>query len=289
MTPLIDNIQKFYESHKAELLVWYPGLRLRRVTEEAKYYIELRTRVAAQEKDFVSKRYLNDFFEELNKGIPLEYINSRKFFYNNYFFVNSHVLIPRSETEVLVDFVAKHLSKVNEKLTIVDIGTGSGNILLTLAQELNRPHKFIGLDICEQALKVAKKNFFKLGFSFSKKHAIDFKISDKLSAIDEQIDVIISNPPYYMKKKDDHFIHKQVRVFEPALAISIEDGAFVDWYNDFFLQCYAKLTKGGSLFLETDQGHMKFIEKTAVEIGFVTQKKFKDLVGHERFIWLIKK
>ncbi|MFA5460583.1 MAG: peptide chain release factor N(5)-glutamine methyltransferase [Sulfurimonas sp.] len=125
------------------------------------------------------------------KNEPLEYILGRVSFYSEEFYIDSGALIPRPETELLIDEVLKNIEDKNAKLTIVEVGVGSGIISIMLAKSLPNA-KFIAVDISEAALSVARKNIEK----FSLEHRIELRHGSLLEPIAEKIDYLVSNPPY---------------------------------------------------------------------------------------------
>ncbi len=147
----------------------------------------------------------------LEKGKPLQYLTKSANFYGYNFYVNKNVLIPRPETEILVDETNKLIKKyLNNNISILDVGTGSGNIAITL-KKLNNEYSVTASDISNNALKVAKKN--------AKLNNVDitFIKSNLLNNINNKYDVLISNPPYIDKEND--FIEDIVLNNEPHLAL----------------------------------------------------------------------
>lgn len=141
-------------------------------------------------KKYIKPRKLNKGLIKLEQGIPVQYIVGNTNFYGYDFIVNKNVLIPRFETEYLVEKTIKYIKKNFNKVNILDIGTGSGCIAVTLKKELPLSN-ITAIDISKKAIKVAKKN--------SKKNKVDinFIVNDinKYSSLNKY-DVIISNPPY---------------------------------------------------------------------------------------------
>jgi release factor glutamine methyltransferase len=125
------------------------------------------------------------------KNEPLEYIINKVSFYSQEFFIDYGALIPRPETELLIDEVLKRVTNKEEKLTFVEVGVGSGIISIVLAQHL--PHsKFIAVDISEDALKIARENIRRFGLE----ERIELRLGSLLDPICEKIDFLVSNPPY---------------------------------------------------------------------------------------------
>jgi release factor glutamine methyltransferase len=122
---------------------------------------------------------------------PLEYITNRVSFYSQEFFIDYGALIPRPETELLIDEVLKRIPEKNKTLCIAEVGVGSGIISIVLAQHLPNA-KFIAVDISQDALKIAEKNIERFGL----KEHIELRLGSLLEPVDEDIDYLVSNPPY---------------------------------------------------------------------------------------------
>ena len=158
--------------------------------------------------------YYNECIKELEKGKPIQYIIGNVDFYGNIIKVNKNVLIPRFETELLVDLTIKKIKQKfrNTKIDIIDLGTGSGCIAISLKKELNA--NVDALDISKEALELAKDN------AKSNSTNINFINKDMTTYKDKKYDVIISNPPYI---KYDEEIMDIVKNNEPHLALYAED------------------------------------------------------------------
>lgn len=130
------------------------------------------------------------WIEERSKNVPLEYITNRVSFYSREFYIDPGALIPRPETELLIDEMLKHIDPQSRAL-IVEVGVGSGIISIMLALHLPNA-RFIAVDISPAALSVAKKNIERFGLD----ERIELRHSDLLANVDETIDVLVSNPPY---------------------------------------------------------------------------------------------
>jgi len=142
--------------------------------------------------------FLDEGVAKLQSGVPLEYITNRVSFYSQEFYVDEGALIPRPETELLIDEIKKYFHK-DAKLNIVEVGVGSGIISIVLAQHFKNAH-FKAIDISEKALLVAKKN----RDVFDLQERIELHEGSFLEPIgmDEQIDILVSNPPYIANDVD---------------------------------------------------------------------------------------
>lgn len=133
---------------------------------------------------------LLEWIEKRSRNVPLEYLTNRVSFYSETFYIDEGALIPRPETEHLIDEVLARVS-VDAQITIAEVGIGSGIISIILARHL--PHaRFIGVDISPHALRVARRNIEQFGLE----DRIELREGDLLSCIEEKIDLLVSNPPY---------------------------------------------------------------------------------------------
>ena len=167
-------------------------------------------------KNSLSKNDLNNFYnliERRSHGNPVAYLTNSKFFWNSEFFITNDVLIPRPDTELIVENVLR-LIKIKNKINILDIGVGSGCILLSILKERKNFYG-TGIDISKKCLNITKKN------------AINLKVSSRLklykSDVDKfnlgKYDLIVSNPPYINKHKIK-YLERDVAKFEPKLALN---------------------------------------------------------------------
>ena len=215
---------------------------------------------------------------KLNK--PIAYILGYKEFWKQKFFTNSSVLIPRPDTEIIVENVLKNFKK-NEYKNVLDIGTGSGCIILSILSE-RKKFKGIGIDTSKQAINVAKINakMQQLG------NRIKFINTDIDNFFSYKYDLIVSNPPYIKKSKLSSLI-EDVKNFEPKLAL---DGG-PDGFSTI-LKVIAKssklLRKNGMLFLEIDSTQVIKIKEMLKKYKFYTKDICKDLSGNSRCISAIK-
>lgn len=207
---------------------------------------------------------------------PLAYILGEWEFYGLNLTINEHVLIPRPETEELVQLI------INEKTSatsILDIGTGSGCIALALKKNLPNA-RVLAWDISKKALEIAKENALKNNL------IIDFKCVDVLNVnvdLSEKLDVIVSNPPY-IEKKEQIKMDKNVLDFEPHLALFVEDNnplLFYDKISDFALK---NLTENGKIYFEINEAFGKKVETLLLEKGFCNVKLIKDINNKDRMV-----
>ena len=205
---------------------------------------------------------------------PVQHITGRKEFYGRDFIVNRLVLIPRPETEHLVEFV---LGIDPAPRRILDIGTGSGILAITLALELPDA-SVMATDISTAALAVAQKNAEQLGAT----ERVRFVASDLFAALgDERFDCIVSNPPYVATGE---VLEPQVRDFEPAAALYAgKDGLAI--YRRLIPDAANHLERGGALLLEIGQGQRDGVEVLLRQSRFEEIHFGNDLQGIPRVAW----
>lgn len=223
-----------------------------------------------QEKEFLSALLL------LKTGKPYQYILGKSIFFGHTFFINENVLIPRPETEELIEFIISHLSqKKHLPLKILDIGTGSGCIPILLSKYLPNAH-ITSIDISEKALKIAKKNaeFHQVNIQFILK---DY-LHENLNNI---YDVIVSNPPYIDPLEESN-IHSSVKNFEPKIALFTPENRALAFYEKIAKDSQKYLSENGQLFLEINQ--KLGIETLTLFNKFSKSQLIKDLSGNDRFI-----
>ena len=166
--------------------------------------------------------YYNESLKKLEEGRPIQYIIGNVNFYSNIIKVNKSVLIPRFETELLVDLSIKKIKDIfkNDKVDILDLGTGSGCIAISLKKEINS--NVDAVDISKEAIKVAKQN------ALDNKVDINFINQDMVNYTEKKYDVIVSNPPYI---RYDEEIMDIVKYNEPHLALYAEDNGLYFYKN----------------------------------------------------------
>ena len=222
------------------------------------------------------KKYF-DAILKMKKGIPLEHITHQKEFMKLNFFVDENVLIPRQDTEILVEEVIKIASKTNAK-KILDLCTGSGAIAVSLAKYLPET-EITAIDISNEALKIAKKN----AINNQVENQITFISSDMFTNLnDEKFDIIVSNPPY-IKRNVIESLDKEVKK-EPYIALDGgEDG--LSFYRKIIKESYKYLKYGGYLCLEIgfDQ-KIDVIELIENEEKFENTYSKKDLYDNDRIV-----
>lgn len=234
-----------------------------------------------KEKIEYLKKYLQDkdidtAIKELESGIPVQYIVGNVDFYGNTINVNKNVLIPRFETELLVDKTIKYI-KTNFKhhVDILDIATGSGCIAITLKKEIDSTVD--ASDISKEALKVAQEN------ALNNKVDINFINSDMLTNITKKYDIIISNPPYLTKEDD---IIDIVRNNEPEIALYAKDNGL--YYYDVILKNIKNNLKDKYLIaFEIGYTQGEAIKNLALKyLDNINVKIEKDYSSKDRFVFI---
>lgn len=218
----------------------------------------------------------------LKQHTPIQYILGETEFYNLKFKVNKNVLIPRPETEELVELIIKDCKKQNfEDPDILDIGTGSGCIPIALKKNLEDAN-VSAVDISQEALLTAQQNAIanSVTIMFNK---VDI-LSDEAEYSLENYDIIVSNPPYIAKKEAES-MHARVKDFEPSIALFVENNDALIFYRRIIHLCKNHLNAGGYLYFELNPIYAEDIKQFACDSGlFKFTELLKDLSGNIRFL-----
>ena len=224
-----------------------------------------------------------DFFNKLiekriKEKIPVQYLTNKAFFMGEEFYVDENVLIPRPETEILVEEVLKLVNKNDAK--ILDIGTGSGCIACMLAKTIKSANIF-ACDISKEALKVAEFNAEKLDV----KDKITFIHSDLFENVNiiNKFDVIVSNPPYISILEKQH-LQPEVVLYEPHQALFTEDEKGLSFYEKIAFQSKDWLNENGYLAVEIGIYQSADVVKILENNGFKEIKVIKDFNKIDRII-----
>jgi release factor glutamine methyltransferase len=244
-------------------------LNCKRLDLYLKFDQPLKEKEVDQYREWISRR---------GKYEPLQYIIGKVEFFGLQFKVNSNVLIPRPETEILVEEVIKeYKDKVN--LRILDIGTGSGNIPIALSKNLTDA-EITSIDVSSKALDVAKENAISNG--------VESKINFILSDINHfthdttPFDLIISNPPY-ISADEYSTLQKEITDYEPSIALTDSNDG-LEFYRTIASKSNSLLKSSGKIFLETGQGQFEDVRKILQNYQFHNIEIVKDYQQIERVI-----
>ena len=235
------------------------------------------------ENEILSEKQIENFralISELKTGKPFQQILGETEFYGLKFFVDENVLIPRPETEELLELAIEKIkarSLKSEVIKILDIGTGSGIIPIVLKKHFPQA-EISAIDFSEKALKTAKRNadFHEV--------EINFIHQDYLNAdLTEIYDVIISNPPY-IGKEEEVEIADSVKEFEPKMALFSPTSNALIFYEKIAKDCENHLAKNGLVFLEINQKLGNETRELFVDV-LSEVELLKDISGNERFVW----
>ena len=230
-------------------------------------------------KEILNTDQLTNFknlIERRKKGEPIAYLINKKEFWNNEFFVNKDVLIPRPDTELIIEEVLKIYSK-NTQLQVLDIGTGSGCILLSILKERSNFYG-TGIDISKKSINVSKFNAKQLNLT----NRVKFFHSSVDNFNNGKYDIIVSNPPY-IEQLSLKYLEKDVVNFEPKLALS---GGF-DGFSKIrkvINKASILIKKKGRFILEIGFDQKNKVIKILKEEGFYVNKAIKDYGNNDRCI-----
>lgn len=230
-------------------------------------------------KKYLPSNELEEGIQRLQDGEPVQYIVGNVDFYGNKMIVNKNVLIPRFETELLVEKTIKYIkNKFNDKIDILDIGTGSGAIAITLDKEINC--NIDGVDISSVALDVAKEN------NKINNTNVNLFISNVFDNVNKKYDVIISNPPYISK---DEEIMDIVKNNEPHLALYADmDGLY--FYDKILKECKSYLKDNFIIAFEIGWWQadkiVNIANKYLDNVNILVEKDYSD---KDRFIFIMNR
>lgn len=223
------------------------------------------------------RQQLNSFVAKLKKNVPIQYILEDTEFYGLTFRVNPSVLIPRPETEELVEWIRETYFP-NSTLNILDIGTGSGCIAISLKHTF--PDAEVdAFDVSAEALETAKEN------AILNQTAVNFNIVDILNAPSQtkKWDIIVSNPPYIPELEKNEIL-PNVLNHEPHLALFVPDNDPLLFYRKIALFASSNLQTGGKLFFEIHRDAGQSCIDLLTELGYSSVELRKDIFGNDRMI-----
>ena len=252
---------------EADLDAWY---LLEFVTgiDRAGYYLKMQEEVS-DEQEVRYKKYI----DIRASRIPLQHITGVQEFMGLTFCVNEHVLVPRQDTEVLVESV---LQVLQPEMKVLDMCTGSGCILISLMKHCQGLIG-VGVDISEEALKVASQNCERLSVK------LELLRSDLFEKVEGKYDVIVSNPPY-IRTEVIRELQEEVRCHEPFIALDgKEDGLY--FYRKIVGNSTAHLNDGGKLYFEIGHDQGEDVKMLMEQAGFKNVQVKKDLAGLDRVVF----
>jgi release factor glutamine methyltransferase len=278
--------KEFFEKEIELLSTHYPGLTWQRLHQEIDdLFFRTHYRPGNHSEALFE---LQEFFAKLREGVPFEYLSNRAFFYRTEFYVNKNVLIPRSETETLVEIACTYLKRIKGTKKVLDLGTGSGCIALSIAMESEGPLEIVATDISEEALEVADINYFRHEYLIPKKTSFKSIKSDRFENTGEGFDLIATNPPYIKEILDRGLVHDQVDKYEPHLALYLKESEYELWFKKLFDSSFSALKGDGMLLMEGHENHLCDLAPLAEQSGFSHVKILPDLQGSNRFLKAIK-
>lgn len=268
--------KKVLEEHEigdASVDAW---ILLEHITEisRAMYYVNPKQEITSEQK--IQYEY---FIKQRAKRIPLQHLTKEQEFMGLTFEVNEKVLIPRQDTEILVETV---LEELEPNMRVLDVCTGSGCILISLLKMLQDGRgqdtvKGVGVDISKEALEVAEKN--------ARKHNTEavFLQSDLFENVEGMYDIIVSNPPY-IKTEEIEKLEDEVKLHDPMLALDgKEDGIY--FYRKIIKESRKYLKKNGKLYFEIGHTQGEEVKTLMEEAGFSDVRVKKDLAGLDRVVY----
>jgi release factor glutamine methyltransferase len=218
--------------------------------------------------------------KRLAAGEPLQYVLGEWDFRTLTLKCDRRALIPRPETEELAGRVLKFLeSRPPDRRFTVDVGTGTGAIILSLAKETRGGGIFLGTDLSEDAIALAKENAKRCGLEGK----VNFAVADGLDDFDEPgvVDVIVSNPPY-IESSVCETLDPRVRDWEPRMAL--DGGASgLEFYERYLADAFNLLRSGGAVFFEIGESQGPAVSRLMFEYGFEDIAVEKDYAGHDRY------
>ena len=268
-----ESLSSIYDSQEVDSFFY---LILNNFYQMSRVDLALKPEFEIEEMEI--KKWRN-IIAELQLQKPIQYILGATEFFGLPFEVNSSVLIPRPETEELVDWILKNNSDDSKQLRILDIGTGSGCIPITLAKNLIHS-EVSAIDVSKEALKVAEIN--------AQKNSVEVKFIKmdilKAEKLSETYDIIVSNPPY-VRELEKQEMQKNVLDFEPHLALFVEDEDALLFYIKITQLASKSLSEGGQLYFEINQYLGQRMINLLNEYKFRDIELRKDIYGNDRMIF----
>ena len=231
------------------------------------------------ETDVKNAQIYNQLIEKRAAHIPLQHLTENQEFMGINFKVNENVLIPRQDTEILVEEVIKYINRQERKVKVLDMCTGSGCIAISI-DKLCDNAQVVGADISKKALEIAKIN------NNENNARVDFIESDLFENIKECFDVIVSNPPY-IESEEIEKLMPEVKDFEPRIALDgTKDG--LEFYRNICNNLSRYLKEQGAVFFEIGYNQGRSVSKILNEQGFEKVKVIKDYSQNDRVVFALR-
>ena len=273
-TQFIQELTSIYDAGEAESFFY---LILEEKQQLKRIDLALQPDLVFSEEEI---KVWNTILEQLKLEIPIQYLLGKTSFYGLDFEVNENVLIPRPETEELVDWIISHNRTIerSKNLKILDIGTGSGCIAISLAKNLQNAQVF-AIDVSEKALATAQKN------AILNEVNVTFIEQNILETLDlgQEFDIIVSNPPY-VRNLEKEEIKKNVLDNEPHLALFVEDHDALIFYRKIAELAQKNLSSSGQLYFEINQYLGKEMVLLLEELNFKNVELRKDIYENDRMM-----
>ena len=274
-TQFIKELSPFYDAYEAEsffYLILEDKHKLRQID------LALNHELTFSDGDFV---VWDSLLAQLKKEVPIQYLLGKTNFYGLDFEVNENVLIPRPETEELVEWIINENSKTDKAKTIkiLDIGTGSGCIAISLAKNIPNAQVY-AMDISKKAIETAKRN------AMNNKTDVTFILQDVLNTevLKCTFDIIVSNPPY-VRNLEKEEIKKNVLDYEPHLALFVEDNDALIFYRKIAALAQNNLLEDGQLYFEINQYLGDEMKDLLEKMNFKSIELRKDIYDNDRMIF----
>jgi release factor glutamine methyltransferase len=272
-TQFIKELSPFYDAYEAEsffYLILENKHKLRQID------LALNHELTFSDADLA---IWGGFLNELKKEVPIQYLLGKTNFYGLDFEVNENVLIPRPETEELVEWIINENKEVkSKKIKVLDIGTGSGCIAISLAKNLPNAEVY-GIDVSKKAIETAKRNAINnnVDVTFMYQNILD---TDVLTC---NFDIIVSNPPY-VRNLEKEEIKKNVLDYEPHLALFVDDNDALIFYRKIAALAKSGLKDKGQLFFEINQYLGNEMTDLLEKMDFKNIELRKDIYDNDRMI-----
>lgn len=273
-TQFIKELSPFYDAYEAEsffYLILEDKHKLRQID------LALNHELTFSDSDFT---VWNSLLKELKKEIPIQYLLGKTHFYGLEFEVNENVLIPRPETEELVEWIINENLKTDrtKKIKILDIGTGSGCIAISLAKNIPNAEVY-AIDVSKKAIETAKRNalYNKVEVNFILQNILETEV------LKCNFDIIVSNPPY-VRNLEKEEIKKNVLDYEPHLALFVEDNDALIFYRKIAELAKKNLLENGQLYFEINQYLGKETKDLLENMDFKNIELRKDIYDNDRMI-----